>query len=165
MPKSVILKNTEHIIPESRDQNYAEDLTNYLVDLADQVNAATGSLDIQQTSFIFTNNQAAPADITGFQFPTSSIASFSAEYVISRDDGATKVTERGTLFGIQTTGGWDHSRGNILSNVTNTNFPGSNGDIGVTFSITSSGQVQYTSNDYTGQVTGTITFKAKAIEQ
>ena len=40
-----------------------------------------------------------------------------------------------------------------------------NGDVGVYFDITSGGQVTYTSNNFSGQLAGKLTFTAKTIQQ
>jgi hypothetical protein len=159
------LKNTPIEIPEVSDENYGEDLTFFFCELVDIINSISSPLDINERDFNFNNNSATPSDITGFLFSTSNKARFIAEYIITRDNGSNLITETGTLVGKQGASGWTLARLHADNDVDNTNFPGSNGDIGVEFSITSGGQVQYTSNNYPSQITGTITFKARALEQ
>lgn len=165
MPKLVTLNNKSFEIAEAGDQNYGEDQTAYLVELATVINSLKNPLDITQTEFTFQNNQLAPADVDQLAFFTGDIASFIVDYVISRDNGTTKIVEQGQLIGHQGTSGWEMSRANVSGDVNNTNFPGSNGDIGVELTITTGGQVQYTSNNYPGQTVGIIAFLAKTVSQ
>lgn len=159
------LKNTVFQIPEVDDENYGEDLTALLVELFDVLNSISSPLDINERDFSFNNNVASPTDITGFLFSTSNKAKFIADYIITRDNGTNVITETGTLVGTQGASGWTLSRLDVNNDVTNVNFPGSAGDIGVDFTITSGGQIQYTSSNYPSQINGTITFKARALEQ
>lgn len=163
--KTVIVNNTSFEIPESGDENYAEDLTAFFVEIVEVLNSVTAPLDIIETDFNFANNQVSPANIVGMSFPTSNVASFTIEYVITRQNASFLITERGTLHGARGTATWNMSRGNVHNDVTNTNFPTSDGHIGVDFDITSAGQVTYTSNNFTGQLVGKITFTAKTIQQ
>ena len=165
MTKTVNLGNSSYQIPLVGDQNYGEDLSTYLEALADQINAVKGPLDILESDFSFNNNQLASANITGLNFPSASVASFEVDYLIKRVSASYTITERGKLYGFQGSAGWDISRADVSNDVTNTNFPSSNGDIGVEFTITSGGQVQYTSNTFTGQISGLITFKARTLQQ
>jgi hypothetical protein len=159
------LKGTSYKIPEVSDENYGEDLTSILVDMFDILNSTSSTLDINTKNFNFDNNKGLAAPITGFLFSTSNISRFDATYIITRDNGSDKVTESGTLTGVQGATGWELSREATESDVNNTNFPSSDGDIGVDFTITSGGQIQYTSNNYPSQTFGIITFNAKALEQ
>ena len=165
MPIDKTVKNTSIIIPEVSDENYGEELTFFFCELVDIINSLSSPLDINQRDFNFNNNVGTPTDITGFLFSTSNKAKFIADYIITRDNGTNILTETGTLIGRQGTSGWTIARIDVDNDVDNTNFPGSNGYIGVEFSITSAGQIQYTSDNYPSQTTGTITFKAKALEQ
>lgn len=165
MPKKVTLNNKSFIIPEAGDQNYAEDNTDYLVEISEVLNSIQSPLDILQTNFVFANNEATPTNIDNLSFLTSDVSSFVCDYLITRDNGTTKITESGQLHGFQGSAGWVMSRSNVSSDVNNTNFPSSDGDVGVDIQITSAGQMQYTSNDYPSQTIGTITFKARALNQ
>jgi len=163
--KTVTINNTSFQIPELGDSNYGEDLTAFFVEIAEVLNSVTAPLDIKETDFNFANNQAAPANITGLSFPTSNIAGFVIEYIITRENASDKVTERGTLQGFQGDSGWFMARGDVQNDINNTTFPSSDGDVGVYFDITSGGQITYTSNNFSGQLVGKITFTAKTIQQ
>lgn len=103
--------------------------------------------DISETSFSASNNQSASANVTGLSFANATVRSFEA--LVSVFINATSsLYEVFTLRGIQKGASWDMS-------VT------SNGDSSlVGFTITTAGQVQYTSGNYTGFSTGTIKFRA-----
>lgn len=103
--------------------------------------------DIGETSFSAANNQSSPADVTGFAFNNLNVRSFKALVSVS-------IVATGSLFevyelmGIQTGVGWQ------LSQVS------TGDDSGVDFSVTTLGQVQYTSSNVTGFVSDTIKFRA-----
>ncbi len=94
--------------------------------------AGASAGDIAETSFAAANNQASPANVTGFAFANATVRSFEALVSIQLD-AATDAYEVRTLRGIQKAAVWDMSET-------------SNGDdSGVVFSITAGGQIQYTS--------------------
>lgn len=116
----------------------------YLVDK--YVKASTGDIREEQ-SFALSNNQSTAADVTGFSFANATVRSFSAHASVEID-ADTDLYEMFDIKGIQKSSGWDISATSL-------------GDTtGVEFSITSSGQIQYTSESYTGFVSGAIKFKA-----
>jgi hypothetical protein len=103
--------------------------------------------DIAETSFSIANNQASVANITGLLFPNSSVRSFTAKLSVLIN-ATTSLYETFELEGIQTASNWSMS---IASQGDNS---------GITLSITSSGQVQYQSSNYSGFVSGIIKFRA-----
>lgn len=106
--------------------------------------------DIEETSFSIANDQSSPANITGFAFSNTLVRSFSAiasVYIDATDD----LFELVEIKGIQKSSDW------VIS-------VSSTGDVsGISFSITNTGQIQYTSNSYTGFVSGVIKFRAITI--
>lgn len=103
--------------------------------------------DLNETSFSAANNQSSPANITGFAFANATVRSFDA--VVSIFINAT-----GSLYavyklkGIQKGASWEMSQ----------DFTGDT--TGITFSITTAGQIQYTSSNVTGFTSDTIKFRA-----
>jgi hypothetical protein len=91
-------------------------------------------------SFTIVNNQASAADVTGMSFDGATEPSFTLDYFISRTSSLESYAQAGKLRGAYnaTTSTW------YLSD----DFSGQNS--GVTFSITSAGQVQYVSSNVTG---------------
>lgn len=103
--------------------------------------------DISPTSFSAANNQSTVADVTGLAFAAGAIRSFKALVSVSID-ATTDLNEVFELLGVQLASGF-------VMSVTSEGE-----DSGVVFSITSAGQVQYTSTNVTGFVTDTIKFRA-----
>ena len=103
--------------------------------------------DIQEASFAMSNNQAAPANVTGLAFASGVVRSFTA-LVSVEIDATVDLYEQFTLNGINKGGSFDMSVYAVGDNS------------GVTFSITSAGQVQYTSGNAAGFVSGSIKFRA-----
>lgn len=101
--------------------------------------------DISETSFDFINNQAAAADITGLAFAAGVVRSFSAQVSISRGT----LHEVYELKGVQLDGGFTMSQVSVGD------------ETAVEFSITTAGQVQYTSTDAVDG--GTIKFRATTL--
>lgn len=103
--------------------------------------------DINETSFSGANNQVAAADVTGLAFANGTVRSFKA-LVSVYVDATSSLYEVYELMGIQKGASWDMSAS-------------STGDSSlVSFSITNSGQVQYTSGNYTGFNALTVKFRA-----
>lgn len=154
MPKEVQIGSSIYIIPEEGDKaSWGEDTTAWIEAVTDALSTVQGPNDILQTSAILANNQAVPANITGLSFNTGQVQHIFVEFIIEReyDAGATTITESGSIIG----------------NYDGTDFyisVDSVGDSGVTFSITSAGQMQYTSDDKTNHVSSQINFKAKTID-
>lgn len=96
------------------------------------------------TSFTIANAQVAAANVTGMVFDKTKVRSFVAEYQIYRSavGGQTRV-QRGTLVGVTDGTSWDIIERPFVSLPTAS-------DAGVTFTITSAGQVQYVSDDNGG---------------
>ena len=108
-----------------------------------QLNLSIG--DIDQTSFPASDNQSSAANITSFAFSNAVTRGFEAVVTIER--GSTYAEY--TLKGIQKSSSWEMSQDYIGD------------DTGIDFSVTSSGQIQYTSTS-TGSG-ATIKFRAKTV--
>lgn len=103
--------------------------------------------DINETSFSIANNQTSEANITGFAFSNAVVRSFKA-LVSVEIDAASDLFEVFTLEGIQRGTDWQMS------------ISGTGDDSLIVFSITTAGQVQYTSGNYTTFSSGSIKFRA-----
>lgn len=98
----------------------------------------SSSGDLSQATFTAADNQSSPANITGFTFANASVRSFDATVSIVRN--GTYAAYK--LYGIQKGSSWAMSEAYT-------------GDVtGITFSITTAGQIQYTSTStgFTSQV-------------
>lgn len=110
------------------------------ITVAMTVPSSTG--DIKETSFTAADNQSSPANVTGFAFANGTVRSFDALVSIVRN--TTYAAYK--LVGIQKGSSWEMSQ-EYTGDVT-----------GLVFSITTAGQVQYTSTS-TGS-TATVKFRA-----
>lgn len=107
--------------------------------------AITG--DIPLTSFSIANNISSAANITGLAFSNAAIRSAWVYYSIIVSASSTSY-EAGTLQLVQNGAGWYMSQ----------NYVGL--DSGITISVTTGGQLQYTSPNYSGFSSGKIQFRA-----
>ena len=103
--------------------------------------------DIFETSFSAANNQAAAADVTGFAFANGVVRSFKALVSITIDATADKF-EAYELKAVQKGADWSLEQESVGD------------DSGVVFTITTAGQVQYTSTNNAGFSSATIKFRA-----
>ena len=103
--------------------------------------------DISESSFSMANNQASPADVTGFAFAAGVVRSFDAHVSVSID-ATTDKFETFRLMGVQNASGFTMSVEAVGD------------DSGVAFTVTSSGQIQYTSTNNAGFSSATIKFRA-----
>jgi len=113
--------------------------------LVGSVDASAG--DIEETSFSIANNQSSAANVTGFAFANAEVRSFKAHVSIEVDATA-DLYEVYEIMGIQKGASWEMSQ------------VSTGDDSLVLFTITSAGQVQYTSADYAGFSSGAIKFRA-----
>lgn len=105
-----------------------------------------GGLPIQQTLL---NNQAAPLAVTGLVFDKAQIKAAQVDFEVYRQTDSGSVMEAGTLFLAHRTATdtWEISLQSQFD------------DAGVTFSVNSSGQVLYVSDNFAGtSYTGRLRF-------
>lgn len=103
--------------------------------------------DIRETSFSAANNQTTSANVTGLAFNNAIVRSFDA-HISVEIDATSNLYEIYNIRGVQKDAGW---------NITITS---SGDDSGIDFTITSTGQVQYTSSNVGGFVSSSIKFRA-----
>lgn len=124
------------------------DIRYYTKAQVDALVGAGGSAgDINEKSYSFSNSQVVPESITDFLFSNAVVRSFDA-VVSVKVDATADLFEVFEIKGIQKGSEWDIS---ISSTGDNT---------GINFSITNTGQIQYTSASYAGFVSGTMKFRA-----
>jgi len=105
----------------------------------------TGS--ISETTYVISNSQTLPHNVDAFLFANASVRAFNATVTVVVN-ATTSLYELFQINGVQKGSDWEIT---IQST----------GDVsGVSFSITSAGQIQYTSANYAGFVSGAIKFKA-----
>jgi len=116
-----------------------------------QIGASAHAGDIAHTSFSAANNQVAAASVTGFAFAAGTVRSFKAQVSVSID-AATDLNEVFELVGIQLASGFVMASSSVGD------------DSGVVFTITSAGQIQYTSANSASFVSNTIKFRASVTD-
>lgn len=111
------------------------------------VGAGGSAGDINEKSYTLSNSQVVPENITDFVFSNAVVRSFEAQVSI-KIDADTDLYEEVIISGIQKGSEWDIAIKSI-------------GDAtGVMFNMTNAGQMQYTSPNFTGFVSGVIKFRA-----
>lgn len=110
-----------------------------------------------EESFTLVNNQASAADITPLTFDQRYAAYAVVDYFVQRVHSGTEACKSGrlTLFYLVNTTSWSLTDTADVS----LNTPG------VTFSITSSGQVQYTTSNIAGTISlSRVTFRVREMK-
>lgn len=159
MATSVIINNeTYSISQQGASPPWGTDIHDVINALVESVNNLQGSNDILLTSFTIANNQSSVANVTSLAFDTSVVRSAIIEYSIYRySDAPIEHSETGFIFLSYKSIGASWEIAQQYS-----------GTSGVTFSITSAGQVQYTSTDLGGTVgsrVGKLKFRARTFLQ
>lgn len=156
MATSVTINGNSYFIAEQSDSSpWGEDLHDLLVALTTIANNTFSTGDIAKTNFTVANNQAVAADITGLSFDTAIVRSATITYSAYRSTNINEVSEHGQLFITykSTAATWEIVR-----------FAA--GDAELQFTITSSGQLQYTSSNLAGtSYNSLLKFEAKAYLQ
>jgi hypothetical protein len=139
------LGNDDHIQYHTDARGDARYYTKTQVDAL--IDGITTPGDIDELSYSFSNSQVVPESITGFAFANASVRSFKATISVAID-ASVNLYEVFEINGVQKDSEWDLAVNSV-------------GDqSGIAFSITNSGQIQYTSGNYSGFVTGTMKFRA-----
>lgn len=150
MSKILIVGNDEFEFPEEgTNASWGENVTDWASAVSDALAGVQQPNDITTTTAVINNGQASYANIAGFSFDTSEVISINGEFIVKRSTDSNNLVESGVIRGNFDGTAWA---------VTQT----SQGNAGVTFDITSGGQIQYISSTITGaNYVGIIIFKAK----
>lgn len=112
---------------------------------------ATGTSNTFSGSFSASNNVSSPSQVTGLLFQTGTVKSFRALVTVTVSTSGGNLNEYVDIEGNYTDAGWSI-------------FTSSLGDVsGVTFSIGSTGQVNYTSTNVVNWSSTTIRFSATVV--
>ena len=129
---------------ENADITLSKGTQDQLYDAIVEIFNRGGGTELQQT---IANNQGSPANITGLSFDKTSVKTAHVKFDIFRRTDSSHVIETGDLFIVH----------NTETDLWEIQWASHHDDSGVIFSITSAGQVQYTSDNISGaNYTGTI---------
>jgi|688.fasta_scaffold526241_3 hypothetical protein len=138
---------------QGENAGWGEQVTDWATAVTDALSTVQGPADILLTSANIINNQSTFVNINGFSFSTATVDSFTAQYYVLRStvSPAAKKVESGTINGNYDGTNWQIS-------IQNT------GNADIDFQITSSGQLQYKTDNMVGSsYSGLIKFFAKSI--
>ena len=124
-------------------------MSDWITAISSAVGSISGEDDLSLGTVSILNNQSSSQTINGFVFSPSSCRSFYAEYSCVRATASIDARETGEIVGQYNGSSFDWE-------LTKT------GDAGISFDITSAGQVKYYSSNIAGaSYSGTIKFKAR----
>jgi hypothetical protein len=158
MAVTLIVNNVPFDYPEQGEQQpWGESATNWAAEVTKVLASLKGSSDILETAAAINNNQISQDSIQGLFFDSLIVRSFTVTGNITRTTSTVQQYEEFQLKGLYRgpTLGWALQQESLSSS-------------GVTFSITSSGQIQYVSTSISGDpitYSGLIKFKAIALAQ
>lgn len=156
MASTITISGTNYSLPAQSDSPaWGENLSSIITALASVASNQAGTGDITLTSFVPANNQSSVANVTGLSFDSSLIRGAIIEYSIYRYTASSELSEVGNLYV-----SYKNSAGSAELAQTHV------GSSGITFSITSGLQIQYTSTNMAGAgYTSKMQFRAKAFVQ
>jgi hypothetical protein len=153
MATTITINGADYNLPSQTDNPpWGEELSSLIAALSTVVSSLQGSGDLSLTSFNIANNQSSAANITGASFDVGQVRSAIIAYSVYRSTADVGASECGQIMitynSFDST--WRLSQFNV-------------GDSGMTFSITSGGQIQYTSSNLSGaSYAGVMRFKTTA---
>jgi len=111
---------------------------------------------VAESQMTIVNNQSSAANVTGLVFDKTQVGAAFIDYFIVRKTSTENLTEAGVMTATydDSIAGWILSVGPVAAN----------NDSGVILTITTTGQIQYTSTNLTGTpVTSKMKFKARTL--
>lgn len=146
MSKNLTVGNETFKYPsQGENPGWGESASDWAEAVTDKLGTVSGTYDIAKTTFTILDNQASAVDITGFSFSSTVTRSFVADYIVYRATGF----ESGQIFGVYNGSAWDYTVSH-------------NGDAGISFQVSTGGQVQYFTDAVYGA--GEILFKASTLD-
>lgn len=148
----VVVKGLTFLIPETSERRWGDETTNYLVTLGTAINDITSVGDIPLLSIPINNNQTTLINVDNLSFETTQVRHAIIEYSVYRVTSSEEVSQCGNLLITYKNNAatWE-----LIDNTV--------GDAGVSFTITTAGQVQYTSTNMAGTgYQSKMSFRARA---
>jgi hypothetical protein len=152
----ITINGLEYNLPQQgEDPPWGEELSDIIKALADVAATTVGVGDILTTNYTPANNVSSATNVTGLLFDTAAVRSAIISYSINRSTSSTELSECGQMMVTYNTSAnsWALAQYSV-------------GDAGLTFSITSGGQIQFVSTNMSGTgYTALMKFSAKAFTQ
>ena len=156
MAKNITIKNTTISFPtDAQSPNWASGIVAFADAVADALTSIVlGDDVVPQVLNIDSYDAVSSQNVTNLQFSTNTVRSAFIKYYVYRTSSlGTKYVESGNLLVNYNGTTWEISRDYI-------------GNANITFTITSAGQVQFTTTTISGNThVGSIGFKAEALLQ
>lgn len=139
-----------------QDPNWSEGVIAFAQAVEAALATLVGPFDVPPQVFVLTSNANSNVSLPNLSFPSSDVKGAIIEYAVVRTTTTANVTETGSLIinfntNNPVTNKWEISRDYI-------------GDADITFSVTDSGQIQFSTTVISGvDHVGTITYRATAI--
>lgn len=152
----IVISGTTYQLPvQSQSPPWGEVLTAIIQALSQVSNTIVGPNDILTTTFTIPNNVTSVTNVSGLAFDTTQVRSAIIDYSIYRSVTGSDLSECGEMLVTYSSvnGTWELARFAV-------------GDAGVTFTMTNTGQLQFTSTNFAGAAyTSKMVFSAKAFSQ
>ena len=139
--------------------NWASGIVSVIQAIANALSSVIGPYDISTQSFdISSYNSVSNQNITGLVFSTAVVRSALIRYTVYRNTNSTTVAETGLMEVVYNPGNSSGHKWELMREYT--------GNASITFNITDTGQVQFTTTSISGTGhSGKISFSAQAIAQ
>lgn len=140
----------------AQSPNWADPIVQFAQAVEKALASVAGPFDVPPQIFVMTSNANTNVSLPSLAFPTSNVQGAFIEYTVFRTTTTTKVAEFGTIEIVYNPDNPIGNKWEIAREFT--------GDGNVTFSITDTGQVQFSSTLIGGAShSGTIGYLAKAL--
>jgi hypothetical protein len=155
---SLTVQGVTYNLPENNDETWGVDTTNWMIAMTEALATVTITGDLAPPSgsaFAVQNNTSSATNITDLVFDSSETRAATIEYSVYRVKGSTELAEVGTLRIVYKT--------NASTWFIDRTYTGD--DAGCVFTITSGGQVQYTSSNIAtaGAYSGIMKWRARSL--
>lgn len=153
MPIQLTVNGTVYNYPVAgEEQKWGEDGTAWAEAVTNILSTIVGDGFIPETTVTIDDNITSFTNILGASFNNSISRAFRFTYAVSRTDGSSVFTETGVITGVYDGSEWDYTIERL-------------GDAGMTFNVTSTGQIQYKSTNIGGTYSGDINFYANDVSE
>jgi len=153
MSVRVTIKGRPFLIPQRKERGWGDEVTNWAIAISKAVDDLTVAGDIKLITVSVNNNQVAPIAVPNLRFDTVVNRHAIIDYAVYRIKGSDELSQAGQIYLTykSSAGTWE-----IADNTV--------GDAGIVFTVTSQGQVQYTTTNLTdvGTYTGKMSFRGRA---